>query len=289
MRKSRRDILKISSIGLATGIAGCSSSQLPETQNNTTSVGSESTIQELRERIEELETTVAAKNARIQELEQSESTTTSTQDFPADVFEQAEAMAKDARNGIVTIDDGGGFGGTGWVVDSSQGYIVTNSHVVAESESFSIETFEGETGSATRIGYYEDLIPDIALLQTNLSGLQQLSLGDESSLIMGDPLLTVGHPSSVGNWIMSIGQHDSYERGMDWLLSTVPTSQGNSGGPLLTVDGDVVGVVSGSTSMGNNRGDYSKSDKLYTELPTSQELTTSSPVSTLLGSINEWT
>jgi S1-C subfamily serine protease len=288
VKKSRREILKVSSTGLAAGIAGCSSLQTSELQSNTTSSGSNSTTQDLRERITELEATVAAKNARIEELEQGDSTTTPSQEFPSDVFEQAETMARDARNGIVTIRGESGSSGTGWILDSDQGHIVTNSHVVADSESFSIETFEGATGSATRVGYHEDLIPDVALLETNLNGLQEFSVGDESTLDKGDPLLTIGHPGNVGNWIMSIGRHDSYERGFNWLLSTVPTSSGNSGGPLLTVDGDVVGVVSGTTSMGDARDAHSKSDKLYAELPSSQELTTSTPVSTLIESVNEW-
>ncbi|OYR38426.1 serine protease [Halorubrum sp. Ib24] len=288
MKRSRREFLKVSSTGLAAGIAGCSDSQSSESQPTNTSSGSGSTKQELRAQIEELEATIAAKNARIEELEQDGSTTSPAQEFSNDVFEQAETMARNARNGIVTVRGENGSTGTGWVLDSDRGHIVTNSHVVVDSASFSIETFDGETESATRIGYHEDMIPDVALLETNLDGLHELSIGDESTLSNGDPLLTIGHPGNVGNWIMSIGRHESYERGIGWLLSTVPTSSGNSGGPLLTVNGDVVGVVSGGTSMGENRDRYSKSDKLYTELPSSRDLTTSAPVATLMESINEW-
>lgn len=289
MKKSRREILTVSSIGITAGIAGCSSLQSSGSQPNTTSSGSRNTTQELRDRISELEATVEEKNERIEELEQGDSSTTPTQEFSDDVFEQAETMARDARHGIVTVRGDGGSSGTGWVLDSDQGHIVTNSHVVADSESFSIETFEGTTETATRIGYHEDLQPDVALLETDLTELQELPVGDESTLSKEDPLVTIGHPGNAGNWIMSIGRHESYERDLDWLLSTVPTSSGNSGGPLLTVDGDAVGVVSGSTTMENGPDENSKSDELYAELPSSSELTTSSPASRLIESIDEWT
>ena len=259
MEKSRRDVLKAGLTGVAAGIAGClglQSELVPET---------------------------ASRDAGDRE---SQSGDPDTGEFSSDTFERAEATARDARAGVVTVRGENGSGGTGWVIDADRGHVVTNSHVVAESTSVSVETFAGASGRATRIGYHESLVPDVALLETNADGLEELPVGDESALEPGDPLVTVGHPGNAGNWIMSIGRHDSYEPGIDWLLSTVPTSRGNSGGPLMTVDGEVVGIVSGSTR--ESRDDYSKSDELYTELPSTPSLTTSVPATTMVESLDEW-
>ena len=259
MEKSRRDVLKVGLTGLAAGSAGCldlRSELMPET---------------------------ASPDAGDRE---SRSGATDTGEFSSDAFERAEATARDARAGVVTVRGENGSGGTGWVIDADRGHVVTNSHVVAESTSLSIETFAGASGGAARIGYHESLVPDVALLETDADGLAELPVGDESDLEPGDPLVTVGHPGNVGNWIMSIGRYDSYEPGIDWLLSTVPTSRGNSGGPLMTVGGEVVGVVSGTTR--ESRDDYSKSDELYAELPSTPSLTTSVPATTAIESLDEW-
>jgi serine protease Do len=259
VEKSRRDVLKVGLTGVAAGSAGC--------------LGLRS----------ELAPRTASSDAGDPE---SRSGATDTGEFSSDAFERAEATARDARDGVVTVRGENGSGGTGWVIDADRGHVVTNSHVVAESTSFSIETFAGATAGAARIGYHESLVPDVALLETDADGLTELPVGNEADLEPGDPLVTVGHPGAVGNWIMSIGRHDSYEPGIDWLLSTVPTSRGNSGGPLMTVDGEVVGVVSGSTR--ESRDDYSKSDELYTELPSTPSLTTSVPATTAVESLEEW-
>jgi serine protease Do len=259
VEKSRRDVLKVGLTGVAAGSAGC--------------LGLRS----------ELAPRTASSDAGDPE---SRSGATDTGEFSSDAFERAEATARDARDGVVTVRGENGSGGTGWVIDADRGHVVTNSHVVAESTSFSVETFAGATAGAARIGYHESLVPDVALLETDADGLTELPVGNEADLEPGDPLVTVGHPGAVGNWIMSIGRHDSYEPGIDWLLSTVPTSRGNSGGPLMTVDGEVVGVVSGSTR--ESRDDYSKSDELYTELPSTPSLTTSVPATTAVESLEEW-
>ncbi|WP_309138849.1 S1C family serine protease [Haloterrigena gelatinilytica] len=182
---------------------------------------------------------------------------------------------------------GASSGGTGWVLDAEKGHVVTNAHVAINDESFTIGTFDGKTGTATRVGYHREMRPDLALVQTDLDGLSEFSIGDESTLRAGDPLLTIGHPGRYGDWVMSIGRYDSYRSVSDWILSTVPTSQGNSGGPLFTPDGDVVGVISGTTRSGETE-DYSKSNELYAEFPEIRELTTGNPVTTLMDSVNEW-
>lgn len=176
--------------------------------------------------------------------------------------------------------------GTGWVV--GDGEIVTNSHVVDGDSTLSVETFDGRTGTAERVGFHEDLIPDVALLETDVSA-PTLGLGSLNDVSRGDPLITIGHPGSVGRWIISLGRHLSVRDGLDWVLSTVPTDQGNSGGPLVTLDGAVVGVVSGSTSpAGDGRVDFSRNETAFTELPEKPGRTTAVTIDALETSLSEW-
>ncbi|WP_245835289.1 S1 family peptidase [Natronolimnobius baerhuensis] len=258
------------------GLAGCTSQREPT---------SDAINQEQKTRIEELEALVKSKDKQIEELHREDSIS----EFSTDIIERAETMARDARNATVTVGGEGGSGGTGWILDANKGYVVTNSHVVIDNNSFSIQTFDGDSSSATRIGYYEDMIPDVALLQMDLEGIQELPIGDRSNLTKDDPLVTIGHPGTIGNWIMTLGRHKEYDEVFDTLYSTVPTSRGNSGGPLLTLEGNVVGVVSGSRLANDSEDDFSKSDVLYTQLPERDKLTTSAPVETLLESVDEWT
>lgn len=258
-RRSRRHVLKVTATGLAAGLAGCAS-------------------------LDDATTDSPADAPTDADSDHGNADA----EFSPDVLERAERMARDARDAVVIVRGSNGAGGTGWVLDAEAGYIVTNSHVVVDGQSFTIETFDGETASATRVGYHRDMIPDVALLRTDVDGLSALSTGDESTLGDGDPLVTIGHPGRYGNWVMTIGRYEGRRSFDEWLLSTVPTAQGNSGGPLLTLEGDVVGVVSGTTTRSND-GAYSKSDELYAEFPDLEELTTSTPSSTLLESVETWT
>lgn len=282
---SRRSILEFCSIGAVAGLAGCVSLQDAVSQSDDTGSQSDTTNEELRARIQELEAIIASKNERIEALHREESIS----EFSTEVVDQAAAMATDARKAVVTVSGADGSMGTGWVLDARRGYVVTNSHVVVEDDSFTIETFDGDRGSAARIGYYQEMIPDVALLQTDVGGLRELPTGDETALTPEDPVVTIGHPGSVGDWIMTMGRHEEYEAHFDTLLSTVPTARGNSGGPLLTLDGSVVGVVSGERKQEGSDDDFSKSETVYTQLPEIPELTTASSASVLLNSVDEWT
>lgn len=288
---SRRDVLKVGSTGLIASLAGCAGlDQVVDSPSTDTPSAQEMSKEELVARVRELEAIIDQKNARIEELERERGATSTPQsEFSSDVFQQAKSMALDARQAVVKLRGASGTGGTGWVLDADEGYIVTNSHVVVRDSSFEVETFDGETGRATRVGYHQDMTPDVALVQTDLTGLPDLSTGDESTLAEDDPLVTIGHPGRIGDWVMTIGRHSHSPLGMDWLLSTVPTAQGNSGGALLTLEGDVVGVVSGTTTGQGGRGEYSKTDELYAELPEVAEFTTSVPVGTLMDDVDEWT
>lgn len=211
-----------------------------------------------------------------------------TSDGPAEfddgTRERLRETAIEAREAVVHVGFERGRG-TGWVLDAEAGHVVTNAHVVRRSDSFTVETFDGETGGAEVVGAVSGLDPDVALLQTDLEGLEALPTGDSDDLSEGDPLLTVGHPGQTGKWIISAGRYDRHIEQVDWLLSNVPTSQGNSGGPLVDLDGEVVGLVTGTTAP--EESPHSRSNRVFTDLP-QVGLTTAVPMETVRETVAEW-
>lgn len=254
---TRRRFLALGSAGVAGTLAGCS----------------------VREELERI-------RGGLQETRRQDADLTS--DGPAEfddaTRERLRETALAVRESVVHV----GFDlgrGTGWVLDGEAGYVVTNAHVARRSDSFTLETFDGETGPAEPVAYDSDLDPDVGLLRTDLSGLQPLSTGDSDDLSEDDPLLTVGHPGQTGKWIISAGRYDRHLDRVDWLLSNVPTAQGNSGGPLVSLDGEVVGLISGTTAP--EESPHSRSEEVFTDLP-QVGLTTAVPIETVLELVEEW-
>ena len=62
--------------------------------------------------------------------------------------------------------------------------------------------------------------------------------------------MAVGHPSTVGNWVVTVGEVVSVDPDV-WILADVSVAPGNSGGPAVNRNGEVIGVVSGSTTSGD--------------------------------------
>ncbi|MFH5801577.1 trypsin-like peptidase domain-containing protein [Haladaptatus sp. CMAA 1911] len=204
--------------------------------------------------------------------------------FSKPTRERARTLGTQAQESVVriTTDDGGG---TGWIIDD--GYILTNSHIVQDTKSVAIETFDGQTGTATRVGYHQDLFPDIALLKTNFDTPPPLSMSTVS-LSHGDVVLAVGHPITVGEWAISLGRYDHYNAHSNWLLATIPTEDGNSGSPLLTLDGDVVGCINGTTRKTHTIERMNRSHTVYTAYPKKVTVATATPARTIAKWMKKW-
>lgn len=206
--------------------------------------------------------------------------------FSNETLSGAETVGADVQQSVVkVVGSEGRRGGTGWVYDDGQ--IVTNAHVVRQGSSYTVTTFDGETVNAERVAYVSDMQPDVGLLSAEVSA-PPLSRGSVDELERGQPLLTVGHPSGIGEWLISLGRFERYEKRVNWVLSTVPASQGNSGGPLVTLDGDVIGMISGTSTMGQDQS-ISRSEEVFTELPEQESYTTGNPVSSVESRVAEWT
>ena len=143
-------------------------------------------------------------------------------------------------------DEGpGGSLGSGFVV-REDGLIVTNRHVIVDARTVKVRLSDGREFAAKILG--EDAVTDIALLSIK-ARLPALRLGASKAVSVGDIVIAIGNPYGLGQSVSAgivsargrIIEDDPY---IDFLQTDAAINRGNSGGPLLTTDGVVVGVTS---------------------------------------------
>ena len=144
--------------------------------------------------------------------------------------------------------------GTGFVV-SSEGYILTNAHVVEGAHKVTVKVFgEQEEREATLIG--SDTETDIAVLKVESKELQPLKLGDSDVIRVGEYVLAIGNPLSTDELANTItfGIISATKREVTidnytntYFQTDAAINFGNSGGPLINLSGEVVGMNSAKT------------------------------------------
>jgi serine protease Do len=136
--------------------------------------------------------------------------------------------------------------GSGFVI-RADGLIVTNRHVVNGAFKIRVHLPDGRDVPAKLLG--ADAVTDIALLKVNVANLPALRLGTSQSVAVGDPVIAIGNPFGLGQSV-SAGiisargrtlEDDPY---IDFLQTDAAINHGNSGGPLMSPEGIVVGVTS---------------------------------------------
>jgi serine protease Do len=150
-------------------------------------------------------------------------------------------------NGNAGTDDGAsGVLGSGFVI-RADGLIVTNRHVIAGARTVRVRLSDARELPAKIIG--ADAVTDIALLKIATGNLPALRLGSSQAVSVGDAVIAIGNPFGLGQSV-SAGiisarartlEDDPY---IDFLQTDAAINRGNSGGPLLSVDGTVIGVTS---------------------------------------------
>ncbi len=176
--------------------------------------------------------------------------------FPS-ITELVDQMAPTVVSIVVEIVQSEGFFGTRRVTGSGSGvifredgYILTNNHVVEGATKITVSLFDGREATAELVG--TDPRTDIAVIKIDLEDLSAAPLGDASSMrvgdwvvaignalaLRGDPTVTVGVVSAIGR---SIPVDDSTN--LSGLIQTdAAISPGNSGGPLINLSGEVIGL-----------------------------------------------
>ena len=173
--------------------------------------------------------------------------------FSDDVLAKAYIVGQNARNSVVIIEAPGGSG-TGWLMSDS-GHIMTNQHVIDGFDTVMVRLLDGRGFEGHVVGQTNP--PDVAVVKIDPpSGMVPLILGSSSDLKEGDPLIVVGHPSIMANWVTTLGTFISSSIVTDGdginsreLVTTVPGKQGNSGSPVLNLNGQVVGLVYAGQSV----------------------------------------
>lgn len=167
-----------------------------------------------------------------------------------------------SQSGVVSTENNIG---TGFVIDAG-GWIVTNQHVVSDTTSaYMIITSDGTKYDVQSIA--RDDVYDIAILKIDAKDLPVLTLGDSDAVVVGEDVIAIGTPlgeyaGSVTKGIIS-GLHRTVTTSSDWFGSTSKTYEdvlqtdaavnpGNSGGPLLNGQGQVVGINFATTSGAEN-------------------------------------
>jgi len=151
--------------------------------------------------------------------------------------------------------------GSGFVIDE-KGHIVTNHHVIEDSDQLEVTLFDGTTVEATVIG--KDPVNDIAVLEIECpeGKCKPLMLAQDREVLVGQRVLAIGNPFGLERTlttgiVSSIGRSLDTENGvLDNLIQTdAAINPGNSGGPLLNTRGEVIGVNTAILSRtGENAG-----------------------------------
>ena len=147
----------------------------------------------------------------------------------------------------------GAAAGSGFVV-TSDGYIVTNYHVIENATSITVNFVDGTSYDATLVGGEAE--NDVAVLKIEATGLHAVTLGDSDALVVGEPVYTIGNPLGELTWSLTDGLISAKDRTvttsegetMNMLQTNTAINSGNSGGPLFNAYGEVIGITSAKLS-----------------------------------------
>ena len=172
---------------------------------------------------------------------------------PIAVTASATEIAQHAIPSIVAVEVDGSLGQSGGsgVVYGTDGYLITNDHVIEGADEVTVVFADGARYPATIIG--TDPLTDVAVLQVDRADLTPMDIGDPSVLGIGDqaiaignPLALVGGPSVTSGIISALDRWLEVEAGafLYGLVQTdAPITHGSSGGALLDEDARVVGIT----------------------------------------------
>lgn len=193
---------------------------------------------------------------------------------PTDDIGVVSAVAKKAMNSVVGITtvviqkewfwerpmEGVGSG----VIVDSDGYILTNSHVIGDGQAKEIKVlFENGDNLDGKVLWFDKTL-DLAVLKVKTKGLVAVELGDSEALEVGEVSVAIGNPlglefqRSVTSGVIS-GLHrsikvDEYNMIEDLIQTDASINPGNSGGPLLNNRGEVIGINTAKIQTGEGLG-----------------------------------
>ena len=147
--------------------------------------------------------------------------------------------------------------GSGVIIDAQKGLVVTNFHVIDSAEEIKVETYDGRTFTATKVG--ADQHTDLALLKLkDFSNLTQMPIADSDALQVGDFAIAIGNPFGLGQTVTSgiisaLGRSGlNIENIENFIQTDAAINSGNSGGALVNLRGELIGI--NTAILGPNGG-----------------------------------
>ena len=137
--------------------------------------------------------------------------------------------------------------GSGFVIDATDGIVVTNNHVIADADEIEVIFTDGSKLKAELVG--TDTKTDIAVLKVDpgKKTLKQVEFGDSDKTRIGDWVMAIGNPFGLGGTV-TVGIVSARDRDInsgpydDFIQTDAAINRGNSGGPLFNMDGEVIGI-----------------------------------------------
>ena len=150
-------------------------------------------------------------------------------------------------------------GGSGIII-SGDGYIVTNTHIIDGMDKYAVKTYDGKVYSAELAG--RDAKTDISVLKIDARGLTAAEFGNSDEVIQGEQVVAVGNPAGLAGSITNgiVSGLDRKVRGdstaflMNCIQTDAAISPGNSGGALVNMYGQVIGIVSSKYASTSSEG-----------------------------------
>ena len=181
------------------------------------------------------------------------------------------SVANQVIPSVVTISargTAGGGTGSGEII-KSDGYIVTNNHVIAiaaNGGSVEVQFADGQTAPATIVG--RDPLTDLAVLKVNTSAkLQPIAIGSSSSVVVGQAAVVIGAPLGLSGTVTSgiisaldrtievPGENDSSALLVGALQTDAAINPGNSGGSMVNCSGQLIGIPTAGASVPSSSGE----------------------------------
>ena len=178
---------------------------------------------------------------------QESSDTTFSDEEDALCLQDIYSSVIDSVVSISSMTSSGTSSGTG-IIMSSDGYVITNHHVITGALVISVLTNDNQEFEAALVG--SDEMSDLAVLKIDARGLKAAEFGDSSKLRVGDSVVAIGDPLGVQlrgtmtNGIISAINRDLTvgDRTMTLIQTNAALNNGNSGGPLINCYGQVIGI-----------------------------------------------
>ena len=162
--------------------------------------------------------------------------------------------------------------GSGFIL-TADGYILTNYHVIENSNSVKVTMYDGTSYDATIVGYDES--NDIAVLKIDATGLAPVVLGDSDELNVGDSVVAIGNPlgeltfSLTAGMVSALNREVTFSNGlrMSLIQTDAAINSGNSGGALFNMYGEVVGITNAKYGSSSSSSGTASIDNIGFAIP----------------------